>query len=484
MTKKLLMPFAEFTGSLGQPAEDFKDYQPKYQDHYPDLSAEQVEVLQAAAKEIGNPDDPEHKRMAESLLAKAEQAAEIEAINRSVVDNVIDLQTRQTVPSSKPATTIIASVYEFPEESTIERYDWLYGRHLLRREVSGTAAKSGTGKSTQSIAEALAMTSGKQLLHDQVNRRPLRVVLISLEDSRSTMDKRIAAAMRHYKLTKEDIGGRLIVIAKGELKIKIAVQRKGSVVRNEKVIQSLIDLMLEHKADVLSIDSFRKTHGVQENDNVAIGEVIECYEDVADGANCGIHLWHHTRKTGGADASIEDARGAQAFIDSCRSVRILATMTKQEGLDLKIENYEFYFRSFNGKRNFAPPAEESYWYRLENIKLRNHTSDFEDDGDNVGVVTRWIYPQVRMPKITDNEIRRAQDAIRAGGPWRASQLSEKEPWVGIPIAEALGVNLLDARVRRIVAKLVKDWLKAGVLKVVVKPDRHREPREYVEVAAP
>src|SRR5262249_58324307 len=129
---------------------------------------------------------------------------------------------------------------------------WLYGHFLLRGEVAGTAAMGGTGKSSLSIVEALAMASGRILLNENVST-PLRVVLINLEDTRNTMEKRIAAVMRHYSLTPADIGGRLIVLAKGEINIKVARQlRSGDVERNQLVIQALIRLMQEHHADVLS----------------------------------------------------------------------------------------------------------------------------------------------------------------------------------------------------------------------------------------
>jgi hypothetical protein len=157
-------------------------------------------------------------------------------------------------------------------------------------------------------------------------------------------------------------------------------------------------------------------------------------------------------------------------------------MTKQQGGDLKIEKPEFYFRSFNGKRNFAPPAEDSMWYKFESIILRNTRSDFDVEGDNVGVATPWRYPQIHIPMITDADIRRALEAIRAGGPWRADQRSQREPWVGIPIANALTLDLLDARAKRAVAKIVQDWLRAGKLRVVSGRDRNREERDYVEAA--
>ena len=383
------------------------------------------------------------------------------------------------------ADQITVEPYEFPAEQDIATYKWLLGRHLLRGEVSGTAAMGGTGKSNMAIVEALAMATGRQLLHDSVARQPLRVVLINLEDNRNTMDKRIAAAMRHYRLTKADVGGRLIVIAKGELKIRVARNVKGEVQRNERDVKRLTDLMIEKQADVLSVDSFIRTHGVNENDNSAIQEVVECFEEVAIEANCAAHLWHHTRKGNGEGATIESSRGAQAFIDSCRSVRILETMTKKERDDLlgavpDIGQAGWYFREFNGKRNFAPTAEDSNWFRYVSIELDNETS-FEEGGDNVGVVTPWQYPKLDLSTARSQMGREsALAAVGRGGPWRASSRSEKEPWVGVPIAGALGLDLTDKRARNEVAKLIKDWIGAGLLRVVEGLDEKRTTREYVE----
>ena len=394
---------------------------------------------------------------------------------------------RALVAKTKPEGMSTPTAYTFPPEETIAVYDWLYGRHLLRGEVCGSAAMGGTGKSNLSLIEAISMAIGKQLLHDSVAMLPMRVVLINLEDNRNTMDKRIAAIMRHYKLTKADVGDRLIIIAKGEIKITVATQKRGGEVeRNEKCINALTALMLRHRAAVLSIDSFIRTHGVSENENKAIQAVISCFEDIAGAANCGVHLWHHTRKLGGEKASVEAARGAQSFIDACRSVRILETMTKKERDDLlgvmpDIAEAGYYFRAFNGKRNFAPPADQSDWFKYVSVKL-NNSPCFEIEGDNVGVVTRWEYPKIELPKVHDVEIKNALTAVRGGGPWRADPRSAKEPWVGIPIAQALRLNLLDTRVKKSVVKLVKDWLAAGLLIVVEGQDETRRTREYVEAA--
>jgi hypothetical protein len=98
------------------------------------------------------------------------------------------------------------------------------------------------------------------------------------------------------------------------------------------------------------------------------------------------------RKAGGEQVTIESSRGAIAFIDACRSARILQTMTTKEHEMLAevqpdIKAPGFYFRIFNGKRNFAPPADLSDWFEIMSIELRN--------GDNVGVVANWEYPGIK-----------------------------------------------------------------------------------------
>jgi len=358
-----------------------------------------------------------------------------------------------------PADGIItAEPFAFRAEADIPPWQWLYGRHLLRGEVSGTAAMGGTGKSTLSIVEALAMTSGRILLNEDVSK-PLRVVLINLEDTRNTMEKRIAAVMRHYALTPADIGDRLIIIAKGEIKVKVARQlRSGDVARNESVIRALIRLMIEHRADVLSIDSFIRTHQVNENDNSAIQEVVECFEDIAQEANCAVHLWHHTRKLGGEKATIESARGAVAFIDACRSARVLETMSSDKehkqlmAIQPDMLPPGFYFRAFNGKRNFAPPADQSSWFKLESVVLAN--------GDDVGVVTLWQYPASQAPitlEVAKEIIEEIDKGMPDGNRYSNQPAATKRAvW---PIVQRHCPDKTEEQCRRIVA----NWIRGDLL---------------------
>lgn len=330
----------------------------------------------------------------------------------------------------------------------------------------------GTGKSTLSIVEALAMASGKNLLGEQVNNA-MRVLLINLEDNRKALNKRIAAAMRQHNLTTDDIGGRLYTIAKGEMKLKVArVSRSGEFERNDKQIADLAQRLVKQKIDVLSIDPFIRTHGVKENDNDAIQEVVECYEDIAEASHCAIHLWHHTRKGGGNATTVESARGAIAFVDACRSVRILETMTKEEAKKLHIERPGFYFREFSGKRNFAEPTDQSTWYELVNVELRNNRGVF---GDEVGVATHWVHPGTMEPELTMSTILEIKRAVGDEVRWREHVTADL--WVGKAVAPVLGLDPGDDR--ETVKMVIKRLLLDGHLKRVTGRNAKREEKSFI-----
>jgi hypothetical protein len=364
-----------------------------------------------------------------------------------------------------------ATPHSFPDEATLPVWDFLYGKHLLRGTVSITAAMGGTGKTSKSIVEALAMVIGKSLLGEEVPRQ-LRVLLINLEDNREAMDKRIAAVMKHYKLKPEEVGGRLFTKAKGELKLKVAKRaRNGSVERNEAIIKGLSDFIVANKIDVVNIDPLIKTHGINENDTDAMQEVIECYDDIVQGGNCAIHLWHHMRKSGGGDVTIESIRGASAIVDACRSSRILISMTKGEADKLNLKTGAFHFREFSGRRTFAPPTDQSTWYELINVTLNNGF------GDNVGVVTQWAHPGTKDVELTPYYIGEIKKVVGVTPKWRHNIRANM--WVGIAVAQVLGLDPEDERA--VVKRLVQMLLRSGALKR--KEDKSSERKDVWFVVA-
>jgi AAA domain len=367
---------------------------------------------------------------------------------------------------------IAADDHAFKEENMIPARDFFYEHHLLRGEVSLTAAPGGTGKSAKAIGDAIAMTTGRAVLGLKPPR-PLRVLLINLEDDRNEMDRRIAAAMKRHGLARDDVGGRLFVVAKGELKLEVATQvRPGVVEANEAAIAGLIRFVKAKEIDVISVDPLRKTHNVSENDP-AMGKVIECYERVATEGDCAVHIWHHTRKGNGAEVTVESARGTSVLIDAPRSVDVMETMSREiaENLGVAEMQRRRYFRAFNGKLNFAPPMLDATWFEIVSVEIDN-AFPF---GDDVGVVTRWTPPDV-VDDMTPAAIDKIRRAVGPDPHWRAS--SQATLWVGKPVAEALGLD--PARQKKVVMRAIAKLIASGQLKKVLAHDPgRREDKEFV-----
>jgi hypothetical protein len=370
------------------------------------------------------------------------------------------------------------TAYDFPDERTIPQQDKLYGNHLERGMVSITAGAGASGKSSKAIAEALAMTTGKDLLGVQVDK-PLRVLLINLEDDRNTMHRRIAAAMDFYKLKPEEVGGRLFVFSKGDIKLKIATQERSGVVQtHEDVLANLIKVLVENKIDVLSVDPLRKTHRVNEIDPIAMGEMLEGYERVAEEAQCAVHLWHHTRKGNGEEVSIDSMRGTSVLGDAPRSVEILETLSTEEAKKLGIaaERRRFYFRSFNGKLNFSPPIDRSQWFERCSVDLCNGPNG--SVGDNVVVVSKWNeHTSSKARDLTDAQFYEIRQVIAQGG-WRRN--SQATRWVGKAIAQVMQLDSEEDTFT--INYILKQMLIKQMLEIRWGQDERRKQVEFVVVA--
>jgi hypothetical protein len=87
------------------------------------------------------------------------------------------------------AGRLVATPFVPRDPAGIPPRAWLYGRHLIRRNVSVTVAPGGVGKSSLTIIQALELVTGRQFLGDW-NAGPLRVWLFNLEDERSELVQR------------------------------------------------------------------------------------------------------------------------------------------------------------------------------------------------------------------------------------------------------------------------------------------------------
>jgi AAA domain len=366
--------------------------------------------------------------------------------------------------------------YVPPQEKDLAPWDWLYGTHLLRRHVSGTAATGGAGKSNLNIAEALAMATGRHLLGHTVPR-PLRILLINMEDDSNTMDKRIAAAMRTHKISHDDLGDRLFRVAKDEVEaafggrfIIASTDRARRVIPNETLIGALITFLLAHQIDVVIIDPLTLAHEVNESDPGEFRAAIECFGKVAIKANVAISLWHHTRKENGNETTAESARGAKALVDTLRDLRMGEKMPKQECERLKLTDHWRYLRLFSGKVNYAPQMSDSEWYRIESVTLDNN---YPFPGESVSAVVSWQHPGTKALMPTSRDLDEIKQRMGNGLDREDVRSSS---WAGRGVAEVMGLDQEDDRDQ--IKKLLKAMARDDRLKTVSRNDKKGNSRSF------
>lgn len=435
---------------------------------------------------------PPFRRGASWLYELAEQHGSGFTADEAVAGKWFDETAAKAAPAGeklpdafeKVAAGIKATPFSFPDPAALPRRQWLYGGHYIRKFVSATVAPSGVGKSSLEIVEALCMASGKPLLGVQPKGQ-FRVWMWNGEDPRDELERRIAAAMLHYGLTREDIEDRLFVDTGRETEIILATEARDGAKIAQPVVSAVIETIMKNRIDVFQADPFVSSHRVSENDNGAIDMVSKQWARIADVTNTAIELVHHVRKLNGAEITVEDSRGAVALIATSRSARALTKMSKAEASRLGLDDfYQRLFRFGDGKNNLALPAtDETAWMELRSVQLGNGEGEPVErmlTGDSVGVVTAYRLER-GAPAVAKDE-KAAAIAMVKNGEWRRD-IRAGDAWIGVPIAQAMNLDLDEPSDKAKVRQVVSEWIKAGALREVSRKDAQRRLRTYVEAVA-
>lgn len=362
--------------------------------------------------------------------------------------NVSEL--RQSLEPPREVHTPTPFVWRDP--AAIPPRPWVYGRHLIRKQVSVTVAHGGVGKSSMVICEALAQASGRKLLGDWT-AKGLKVWIYNLEDTRDELERRVIAAMQHHEVQPEEIEGRLYVDTGRERALSTAVQTRDGVQIIKPEMDGLAEEIAAREIDVLIIDPFVSSHQVSENDNGAIDLVAKEWARLAERCNCAIELVHHTRKTNGEEATTESARGATALLGAARSGRVLNKMSDDMKEDAGVaHDPATYFSVTRDKANLAPVGKR-VWRRMASVHLAN--------GDDVGVAEAWEWPDT-FDGIQTADLLKVQAAIEAAEkPLRYSDQAQSGRWVGDLIGDILNLGPVSDKKR--IKKIIETWLDSGAL---------------------
>ena len=367
--------------------------------------------------------------------------------------------------------------FRWRDPSTFPRRQFVYGRHYVRKFLSVTAAPTKVGKSSLDLVESVAMASGRDLLGIKPDR-PMRVWYWNGEDPQEELERRAIAICLHYGVDWREVEKNLFLDSGRDTEIIVATQTKTGAVIATPVEAALTAALIDGEFDVLTLDPAVSVHRVSENDNMAIDAVAKTLGRIADKASVAVEAVHHTRKLGGAAATIEDSRGASSWTSAARDVRVCNRMTKDEGAKAGVEEGKerLYFRADTDGNLAASSATE--WFHLVSQGLGNGSGGHVDDQDYVGVATTWKWPDA-FEGVTVTDLRKAQAAIAAGGPWREDPRAKD--WAGNAVAKAMGLDVANKAHKAKISALLKTWIKKAMFKVVDGLDDHREKRNFIEV---
>lgn len=377
---------------------------------------------------------------------------------------------------------IVATPYIWHDPSTLPLRQRIYGNSLMRGQLSLLVAPGAAGKTAFTAATALALVTGRDLLGYPVIGGAKRVWLWNLEDSLQELAKLIQAAAKQYLVEPDHIADRLYCDSGMDgAELLLAVHDRAGVQLQTIVANALVAELQNRGIDVLIVDPFVSSHRVPENDNGAIDAVAKLWARIACDAGCAVLLVHHTSKLQqGIDATAMSARGASALVNAARSVVTINKMTEKEAGDFGIAlgEHRRYFRTIDDKNNRAPPSEKSDWFFLTSVDLGNGTNAY--NGDNLPVVTKWTPPDA-FDGISVADLRKVQCAV-ADGEWRQSP--QAKDWVGIAVADCLGMDVEKKAEKKRISVMLAEWIKNGALAIEQRLDSSRQMRPFVIVGKP
>jgi len=351
---------------------------------------------------------------------------------------------------------------------------WLFGNIFARNFLSSLFGDGGVGKTALRNAQYMSLATGRNLTGEHIFQR-CRVLIVSLEDDLDELRRRIWALRLHYKIPREELKGWLFLWAPGVHGGKLMeLDKRGNPVVG-KLRDKLKALITHYKADFVGIDPFVKTHGVGENNNVAIDMVVQVLVDLCHEMNIGADVPHHVSKAQKNDSEPGDAnrgRGASAMKDAARLVYTLNVMTKDEAekFGIKDEDRWAYVRMDKGKVNIVPPSRQAKWFHLIGVPIGN-VSEMYPHGDNVQAVEPWTPPDV-MGGMSDAEMEDILNRIEKGFPDGSRYTNS--PSAKTRAAWKVVVEVIPEKNEQQAREIIKTWIS----KKVLEHRTYQNPKTY------
>jgi hypothetical protein len=361
---------------------------------------------------------------------------------------------------------------------------WLLGNQFCAGFISAIVAAGGGGKTALRLLQLVSLALGRPLCGQHVFRR-CRVLLVSLEDDRDEIQRRIEGILIHYNIQRSELKGWLFCTTPKLVKLAM-LNGKARVVGP--LEQQLRDAIEHFKPDIVSLDPFVKTHALEENSSGDMDFVCDLLARFAIEFGVAVDSPHHIHKGTPMPGDADSGRGSSGIRDAGRLVYTLVPMSEDEAkaFGINIEERFAYVRLDRAKVNIITRAARPTWFRFVSVALGNATPEYPA-GDSVQVVEPWSPPDV-WGGLSNATLNAILDYIDAGTRGEDGQLTgerfsnapaatDRAVW---PVVQRFAADKTEAQCRTI----IHQWLENGVL-VPMDYDSpsQRRPRKGLAVNA-
>lgn len=335
--------------------------------------------------------------------------------------------------------------------------EWLLGNQFCRGFISSIVAAGGSGKSALRLVQFVSLATGRPLCGQHVFKR-CRILLISLEDDRDELQRRITAILKNYGISRSEVDGWLWCAC--PKRAKLAVLNGKNRVYGP-LTQQIRDAIERRKPDIVSLDPFIKTHGLDENLSGDMDFVCDLLAEMAVEYGVAVDSPHHVRKGAVTPGDADAGRGSTGIRDAGRLVYTLVSMSEDEAkaFSISVEDRLQYVRLDSAKINIAARSGRADWFRLVGVPLDNGTAEYPN-GDMVQVVEPWSPPET-WSGLSSIQLNAALTEIDAGMPngQRFSDhntAKERSAW---RVIQKHCPDRSEAQCREI----IRTWVRNGVL---------------------
>ena len=365
--------------------------------------------------------------------------------------------TADATPAEQPETHL--EVFDAGDDLDLPPpRGWLLGNQFCRGFLSSLVAPGAVGKTALRLAQLLSLATERSLTGQHLFVR-CRVLLLSFEDGRDELRRRVAAACIHHNINRADLKGWLYYATpKG---IKLAELTNGGLRQRGRLEQELRDKIVELKPDIVCLDPFVKTHSLEENDNSAMDFVCELLAALADEFNIAVDAPHHARKGLTTPGDADTGRGGSSIRDAGRLVYTLTPMSEDEAKQFNIEQADrrSFIRLDSAKVNIAKPARSATWLKLVSVSIGNATEQYPS-GDEVQTVEPWTPPDTwAVSSVTLNAALTDIDAGMPSGQRYSNAPAASHERAVWRVVQKHCPNHSEAQCREIISA----WLRNGVL---------------------